>query len=338
MKAKSDVPEDESTGTDFATKSEMKRAGFLTIREKELSAVRWSGAFLSSFGEYWNGLKHEKCEESLYFLEHVVFPVDGRNMNLSTLKWKAGGPYSSSLDLAYLGFTPAWLKYRKRELENLMSGFSATGDRQKHRTPEIVLVPALLYAQSIGQLTFDSIFAYHSKFTCPPGNNGWSLLLWQRRELNSDFEKGLMNLLALPPFPFRKLMVPLWDKCTNWRVLQASVHVDNYGYFDFGFAISAVDDSVLGGCWFEHIRKIYAGRPPHIIIEICMGRSPNYNDRYVGIVLESVRTFLSFWVSYQTPGSINPDWRPKISINQDIILGGDNSLDYNCLLLWRWEC
>lgn len=67
-----------------------------------------------------------------------------------------------------------------------MSGFQAGSECQNLRRPDLVLARALHYAQSMDESSFNSLIQYHSKFTVPPTNNGWSLLLWQCDELLID--------------------------------------------------------------------------------------------------------------------------------------------------------
>lgn len=125
IRMNNEVIDNELGGIDLTVK--INRKGLLTIEEKELCAVRWSGAFLSSFGEFWSGqgrFSHmldrqdelfRKCKMTLDSLETVSIPVNGNRMSISKMGWKAGGPYNSSLEL--------WLKHHKRELKILWAVF-----------------------------------------------------------------------------------------------------------------------------------------------------------------------------------------------------------------------
>lgn len=73
---------------------------------------------------------------------------------------------------------------------------------------------------------------YSSSFFKPCVPKGWNLLLCQRGELPADKTSVLWDLTHIPPFPWGHLSVPLWDFYTNWRVLQATVHVDNESWQD----------------------------------------------------------------------------------------------------------
>jgi len=130
-------------------------------------------------------------------------------------------PYGSNLDLPELHEASEWLNHRKRELENIMGSFPTSEMFNSFGRQSIALVTALLYAQCIDEDIFDSLIDYESGFTVPPRYLGWEFLLWQNGELPNDCESNFMGT-SLPPFPWGKLLVPLWDKCTNWRVLQAS--------------------------------------------------------------------------------------------------------------------
>lgn len=56
---------------------------------------------------------------------------------------------------------------------------------------------------------------------------GWLLFLMQQGEFPKEFDCVVRDPTRVTPFPWRKLMVPLWSTCTNWRVLQATAHMDN---------------------------------------------------------------------------------------------------------------
>jgi len=309
---------------------------FLSVEEKELCAVRWSGTFLSAFGELWGG-QFEKiidlevlfwgCQRTLKCLNLVTFPLNGRKVRFGQSKYR--GPYNSVLDLTTGEPAPDWLRYRKRELENLMSAFPATGEKgnlQRFCRPDLELVHSLLFGQSMDEAIFYALVDYRSKFTIP--RDGWFLLLWQNGDLPSDHESDLMNPISLPPFPWRQLLVPLWDNCTNWRVLQASVHRDNSICIELKSRLTKQP-----ACWFTFMRKKYNRRiGPMFTI-----------SGYVGVVLETVRTFLARWISGRTPTSPEPNWCPTLpkakvqfSVNQDGFMDNENSK--MSVELWRWEC
>jgi len=338
LKLNNTIVDNELGGTDMTVKMKLN-TGMLKIEEKGLCFIRWSGAFLSAYGEHWSGQFRNpidleelfsKCPWALCTLDLVTFPVNGRKMRFPMVEWKAGGPYNSWLDINHLGTTPVWLDNRKRELENLMSGYPGADPRQHLRQPEIILAQALLYAQSMDDISFNALIDYHSKFNGLPIDNGWYLLLWQTRELRSFFDSCTIGPISLPPFPWRKLMVPLWDKYTNWRVFQASVHADNGVHLNTGqwSERRREEDDIQPGCWFEYTRNKYAAR------------KERSDYRYVGIILESVRNFLAHWILDPTWNSENPDWCPTIptasfqfSTNQDV-----TRMDSIGLGLWRWEC
>lgn len=80
---------------------------------------------------------------------------------------------------------------------------------------------------------------------------GWPLLLWQKRDLPADADSHILDSSLIPPFPSRNFLVPLWDLCTNWRVLQATEHQDNLMFAD---DIRPISISIT--CSFEHAAHV----------------------------------------------------------------------------------
>jgi len=89
--------------------------------------------------------------------------VNGKKIRFERIEWKSGGPYNSSPDPSRIISTLVWLKTRKRELENVMGGFPETGARQEICRPDVNLVQALLYAQSMDESDGNSPFCHKSK-------------------------------------------------------------------------------------------------------------------------------------------------------------------------------
>lgn len=209
-----------------------------------------------------------------------------------------------------------------------MCGFPGSSNRQKLRRPEVFLVIAVLYGQCMDETTFDALLDYNSTFTTPSNSDAWCLLVWQNGELPSDFDSRSMNPDSVPPFPWRKLMVPLWDKCTNWRVLQASVHVDNH----LRIYTSHIPTEGEPRCWFEYTRRIYRD-----------AQLSRCDELYAGTVLETVRTSLAHWISHRAPNCNGPDWGPALPTGKFLFSTylGTEGLDHalgSAEEQWRWEC
>lgn len=120
------------------------------------------------------------------------------------------------------------LTHRRRELENVMKSFPADDDRTNLRPAEIGVVCALKYLKYVDNEHREGLLGHVRKTYRSADSNGWRLLLWHTREFPPDNNSSVIHSDCVPPFPWGCLMVPLWDNCTNWRVLQASVHEDNF--------------------------------------------------------------------------------------------------------------
>jgi len=130
--AKTAADRKESDGLDKIHSRRIALSDFLTIEEKEMCFVRWSGSFLSSLGEFWSGKRlgpsekqyssnndefFENCKNALTILRLVTFPVNKKKIQLRNIKWNSGGAYDTSLDTTRsLGCRLNWLKHRKRDL------------------------------------------------------------------------------------------------------------------------------------------------------------------------------------------------------------------------------
>lgn len=245
MRVNNTIVDNELGGTDLNVNlgivgGNPRKWEWIKTGQSQLCTVRWSGAFLSAFGEFWYGRREREiveelfanCPASLRLLESLTFPVRKRKLCFRYIECTKSGPYNSEPEIDQssknkLNKIPNSFKTRKRELENLMGSFPSDGnDLVDFRHVEMRLVCGLQLAECMDDEAFDSLVHYNTKLyeQVPHNSSEWSLLLWKNRELSAALNPGLMEKTCVPPFPWRNLTVPVWDSSTNWRVLQASVH------------------------------------------------------------------------------------------------------------------
>lgn len=267
-----------------------ERPGFLTTDKGELFTVRWGGAFLSTFGNVWGGRQavgyieelFVSCKKSLRLLEAVTFPVKGARVRMSDLIYCSEeiGAFGAMNHLDGIQIMGA-LKKRTSELEDLMNDYPSDNNRIDQACyPFIELVHAVLFCKAMDCEALKALKHYSSNFSLSGSSSGWQLFLWQNEELPVDNDLGTLDKERVPLFPWQYLMVPLWDKCTNWRVLQATAHKDNK------FRIYAPDSyyppQTTQPCYFEHTRKFIVENAHH------------YTEfRFSGALMETVRSFLA---------------------------------------------
>lgn len=130
-------------------------------------------------------------------------------------------------------------------------------------------------------------------------SRGLKLLLWQFGAQRADRKSSLWDFRFIPPFPWGHQSVPLWHLHTNWRVLQATVHIDNSS----GFGQESPSTIQPRACYFSHIcQEVIEGN-------IFAGQ------KYSGSVLEMVRTFLAEWLHTRSSHEADPNWSPLLPIN-----------------------
>lgn len=264
----------------------------------ELCTVRWSSAFLSTIlGKFWpptgNAIDKanvfEKCGKSLKFLLLVTFQMDGSKRMFKAVNWENNGPYNTGFGLNLVESTQKSLQDPKPESDSTIVDCRRGTKRQKNFHPMIEHIWAINYAQCMGVDNFDALIKYSSALFMPKNDFGWDLLLWQNREND-------VQVSSIPPFPWGHLMVPLWDTETNWRVLQATVHVDN---------------SICANTYRVLIQGSDSRNPFEFATQKTYDQR-NYPEPYFsGCIVEMVRTFLAGWLSKdRNPAAVN--WMPLL--------------------------
>ncbi len=159
-----------------------------------------------------------------------------------------------------------------------------------------------------------AIMHYYDRHRVPKGTflrNAFNLLLEQtgtRISNDSKIWKMLEPIIYnIPVFPYRVQLVYVWDEETNWRVLQASAHQDIINLLYTGF-LKFGDVNVL---------RILRNAPAPInMFDYYSNRNTEQIDQgsvtwkgSLGVVMETVRTFLVEWL---VATAEKPNWEPDV--------------------------
>lgn len=166
--------------------------------------------------------------------------------------------------------------------------------------------------------SLEALLKYGKTFLTIDLPYGWYLLLWQHKELPGDRNSDVLSRWTFPPFPWGSLMVPLWDVCTNWRVLQATVNVDNLP----SFGPPSFPRSHHPACFYEYTRRVVAD----------MNFGIGYN--FTGCILEMVRTFLADWLHARPSDAPAPNWMPSLPTEPIELPFSPNHQS----LIWECQC
>jgi len=342
LKVNNKVVDNEITRNDLAVSlstgkiSLSNPSSWLSTSEEELTTVRWSGAFLSEFGDFWGHDMHKEyldelfsaCKGSLFSMMSTTFPVKGLRVSLKDQVRRGSrksGVYDSSLDPMDV-FDHNAIGCRRFALENVMKSYLTDKGYGKRRYAVMILVVALMDAKSMNREALSALKEYSThKFTswC---SHGWPLLLWQNFELPKDEDAVVLSPFLIPPFPWQNCMVPLWDSWRNWRVFQASAHRDN----SCEIHCPNISASQLPApkCYYDFMRGATVENG---------NRNVPYerNDArfgFLGCVMETVRSFLAEWICHREENDISPDWCPILPLE---IVEFPSTLKHHDL---KWEC
>jgi len=350
LKVNNTVVDNELGGTDLGVSVDWRQVGWkspfkwLKTGEVPLCTLRWSTAFLCEFGEFlaqseynWGGQKKyleelfSSCTMSLDHLNEVTFRNNGGRLRIRTLNSDDSqrcGVYGTSMgpraseDLCSLSekFYKDILN-REMVLQNLSSSYPIADGNARFALIELVI--AILDIKRADEKSFTALPSYSQRFSGLNERVGWDLLLWQQRELPTD-KSSLVHYAGLVPrFPWGHLMVPLWDVRTNWRVLQASVHVDNWVLEDL--PLTYFQATQQQACMFLYTRKAVSSMD---LEQIRTGYS------FSGCVLEMVRTFLADWLHSRIDDANPPEWTPALPL-QSIEF---STCRYQGTLRWECQC
>ncbi len=202
------------------------------------------------------------------------------------------------------------------EFNSLVGSYPGINERYISANRERIvvgLVHSVLVAKHLGIEKLRAIRRYYDGHRVPEGTilrTAFKLLLMQMCTRISDdskiWEMFTPEVYQIPIFPYRMQMVGLWDEGTNWRVLQASARRDI-----FNSRICAI---VMG---VDNAKRILDNAPyPVNIFDYCakwtieqISRTrPDWKGS-LGVVMETVRTFLAEWI---TASGREPNWEPEI--------------------------
>ena len=336
-----------------------------------LNTVRWSGAYLCGMGEYWSvdtsgdrsGKECGGILESLFsreteFVLHILKRVEW-DLNLG----KDGCDYFSIHSLGHCGEVDltgeestaygggatgydvgdtSTVDAYSFEFSSLVSSYPTMDMKIKRIANRerigVGLVHSVLLAKHLGVAKLKTVRRYYDRHRLREGiilRKAFKLLL---KQTNTHIPDNAMIWrmfgsidYQIPIFPYRMQMVALWDQATNWRVLQASSHQD-------------IDNSKWNASSFKFENKnkqrvlCYAPHPVNIF-DYCAEWTVEQIEKKLlrrqgslGVVIETVRTFLAEWI---TANTLEPNWEPDIPLdcvefNTGKIEDDDDQLTWIC--------
>ena len=226
------------------------------------------------------------------------------------------------------------------EVDSLVSSYPAgsnySGDRNREGVT-VGLVHSLILAKHLGVEKLKGIRYYYDRYKVPKrGILGKALKLYFKQTVDdiSDELKIFETFCGgyavdIPLFPHVMQLIALWEKSTNWRVLQASAHAD------IEFSLSDRDRRLVSLCQAES--------EPCDVFDHCFNIAGDVFEKEkkpgcAGVVLETVRSFLAEWV---ITTSQEADWEPLVpmepfefSIPPNILNGTEDDLRHKIV----WVC
>ncbi len=309
-----------------------------------LNTVRWGGAYLCGVGEDWSvggfgfRTRKESSDVSKSFFSRDMHYV--RRL-LQEVEWNMSMENEGSefLTIYYLGsddivdltgeMSTAYGSRLKQydvedtftvdafsfEFNSLVGSYPSGGHMYSTANRERIgvgLVHSVLLAKHLGVEKLQAIRRYYDRYHLPEGaflRNAFNLLLKQTNTPIPDdariWKIFKSNDYQIPIFPYRMQLVALWDEATNWRVPQASAHYD-YSSALFVFELQTEE---------EH-RVLKNAPHPVNIFDTCaewtIKQLHRNEDEWIGslgVVMETVRTFLAEWV---TASAREMNWEPDV--------------------------
>ena len=182
---------------------------------------------------------------------------------------------------------------------------------------EVGLVHSVLLVKWLAVKRLEAIRCYHDRNRLADGRileTAFKLLLvLTKTQIPDDSMVWRMfdSLLhEIPIFPYRMQMVTLWDQATNWRVLQASARQDirlsNHRIFKFEL-YEKNNHRVLSEV--SHLLDIFDFCAKWTFELIEEKFDSGFEKVSMGVVLETVRSFLAEWV---IDGAREPNWKSEV--------------------------
>ncbi len=322
-------------------RGDFRPSSWLKVDQPELCTIRWCGALLCGMGEQWSIAKLTSAEAPELLASFFSWDLLHARANLQRVTWEISkengdselmsiqessewgrtdlsGEESTAFGTPLLGYSvrdTSTVDAYSFEFDSLVSSYPASGgnvDTGNRKKVAVGLVHSVLLAKHIGVEKLRAIRQYYDRYHLPTRHmlqKAFELFLTQSgRYLPEDSKLWQMfrsEYWQVPVFPYRMQMVALWDEATNWRVLQASAHHDIF----FSLIGHKVPIPMHDGPIFE------MESDPSSVFEYCASRVLDDKEKgykypgLLGVVLESVRTFLAEWVA-TTPRE--PNWKPKL--------------------------
>ncbi len=320
---------------DGLKKGSLTPSRWLQTDQVMVNTVRWSGAYLCGMGEQWSvdryNSEYSRAMVEKFFSEnmlamhdifqHVEWNVGAENggrelMSVfgiaghgwTNLAGEMSTAYGDDVDF-YCFCGSDSVKLFSFEFNNLVCSYPAKTEKNENGnrgSVKVELVHSVVLAKHLGVEKLKAIRQYYDRYRVPSGfirENAFRLLQKQTRCSIPDddniwwmFRSGYYKI---PLFPYRMQAVALWDEATNWRVLQASAHRDIKNSLSQRPIIMRNEEKVLRNT--PHRVNIF-----HHCAE--WSKKHNYNKRSLGVVIETVRTFLAEWI---TESRAVPMWEPE---------------------------
>lgn len=181
------------------------------------------------------------------------------------------------------------------------------------------LVDSLAIAKVFGVRNLRLIRIYCELFQIPTSQiqePTLRLLVQQRHAPMIHRLNDLGMKMEEPIFPFRMQKIPLWENCTNWRVLQATFHSDNESSLhtrDLYCVYQNISLTSLPVIYplSEDLFRFYENFGQDFASYGSMYELQGFE--FVGIVLETVRSSLAKWIgSSAIAPKLKPDFPPDI--------------------------
>ena len=313
-------------------KGSFKPSRWLWTDRVMLNTVRWGGAFLCGMGEHWSSVELfvssrsdvemlEKffseevfdVRESLQFVEwSIELENGGREIfSVSELgnvdgKVELTGEMSSAYGTgcSYSSMNTFDVELYSFEFNSLVSSYPSRENRRNRERVTVELAHSVILAKHLGVERLKAIRRYYDGHNVPVGGirrDAFRRLLEQTYSRIPDDDSRIWwmfesILVKFPLFPYRMQAVALWDEATNWRVLQASAHRD-------------ILLSITSGL---RNQRILHNHPHEVdIFDFCAewNMESNTNKCILGVVMETVRTFLAQWI---VASGQEPVWEPAV--------------------------
>ena len=225
-----------------------------TTRSPTLCTLRWAGSFLCTYGVPWrSSVKKETLErlftgaqQSLSALLSVTFESVQEKDKVAPFSLTVAFRKESGIELAGVAYNSIIKNYvpdktfreRIHQFNNLVSTYDACSDTNNNRNNLLVeLVDSVVIAKHLSRERLVEIRRSSKALTFPTDlmlKKAWQFLLFQCGELHPTTCKNIQDPASIPDFPWKRMMYPLWDRDTNWRVLQATAHADIYTALKLG--------------------------------------------------------------------------------------------------------